>query len=157
MPAKARMDPLSKLRNAALCFAACLCLPILLCMVFPFSACSEDEDTVLLARVMYTLTGGVDTDAMEAVGTVIMNRAESPWYPDTVEEVILQAGQFPCGSRFNEASLSAARAVLGGTRTLPTDAVDLAARDSSCPRDPSDLCAEAGDLLFYRVQPHRPL
>lgn len=52
------------------------------------------SDLVLLAAILECEAGSTNYDALLAVATVIMNRVESPRYPNTVHGVIYQRGQF---------------------------------------------------------------
>lgn len=54
------------------------------------------DELYLLARVIYSEAGSekLCTELREKVGSVILNRAASPEFPDTVEEVIYQDGQY---------------------------------------------------------------
>lgn len=51
-------------------------------------------DTTLFAAILECEAGSSDYDALLAVATVIMNRVESPKYPNTLSGVIYQSGQF---------------------------------------------------------------
>jgi spore germination cell wall hydrolase CwlJ-like protein len=94
----------------------------------------------LLARLTYAEAAGQHSvpDAMEAVAWTVRNRVESPLFPHTFEEVILQKNQFPSigGKLWKEAgnpavlrgpslraynrALAVARGVLTGTIPDPT-------------------------------------
>ncbi|MGZ9811530.1 cell wall hydrolase [Pseudoroseicyclus sp. H15] len=85
-----------------------------------FNRQSEQE---CMERAMYFESIRSSRDGMIAVGSVVMNRVESPSYPDTVCEVVGQRGQFAPGimtSRMNDSSMplvrEAAAAVLRGER-----------------------------------------
>lgn len=54
------------------------------------------DELYLLARVIYSEAGSdrLCTELREKVGSVIMNRVASPEFPDTLEEVIYQDGQY---------------------------------------------------------------
>lgn len=52
------------------------------------------EDLDLLAAAM-ELENGCNSDAcLLLTGSVILNRVECAWYPDTIKEVLLQDGQY---------------------------------------------------------------
>lgn len=53
---------------------------------------SSTSDVALFAAILQCEAGGYE--GMLAVATVIMNRVESPAYPNTLREVIYQPGQF---------------------------------------------------------------
>ena len=48
----------------------------------------------LMASIIYCEAGNQPYEGQVAVGAVIMNRVKSGWYPDSIEEVIYQSGQF---------------------------------------------------------------
>ena len=52
------------------------------------------DDTSLLAALIYCEAGNQDYDGMVAVGAVVMNRVNSPSFPNSISEVIYQSGQF---------------------------------------------------------------
>ena len=59
------------------------------------SAPAYDEDELeLLAKLIYRETGGQGLECMIACGSVVINRINSDNYPDTLEEVIFQRGQY---------------------------------------------------------------
>mgnify|MGYP000849026055 CR=1 FL=1 len=62
---------------------------LLLCVIacVPSISFTEDAATVRLARVICALAGNDSYEAKLAIGTVVMNRVESPWFPDTLEDV----------------------------------------------------------------------
>lgn len=55
-------------------------------------------DRECLARAMYFESNRTDEDGMLAVGTVVMNRLDSPRYPASVCEVVGQKRQFAAGA-----------------------------------------------------------
>lgn len=55
---------------------------------------SSVEDLALFAGILECEAGSSDYNALLAVATVIMNRVESPKYPNTLSGVIYQSGQF---------------------------------------------------------------
>lgn len=83
-----------------------------------------EEEYQLLARIIYCEAGGEEIDGMLAVGTVVLNRVQSPLFPNNIHDVIFQKGQFtPAGSGKvnrvtpNKESYEAARRVLEGERS----------------------------------------
>ncbi len=59
----------------------------------------EANDLQKLAAIIYCEAGGEPYEGQLAVGTVVMNRVESPRFPNTIEEVLMQPYQFtPVGS-----------------------------------------------------------
>ena len=76
-----------------------------------------------MERAMYFESNRSSRDGMIAVGSVVMNRVESPSYPDTVCGVVSQKNQFAPGimsSKMNDRSMplvsEAARSVMAGER-----------------------------------------
>ena len=118
------------------------------CILIPKPGFTEDRDTVLLARAIYALARNDSYDAKLAIGTVAMNRLDSPWFADTLGEVLNEQHQFPIGSRYDEESLAAAHAVLSGRRTLDRDALYYQALSASRPRGDAPL-ATVGGFAFY--------
>lgn len=85
------------------------------------------KDMLLLAKVIEAEAGScwLDLDWKMAVGEVLINRLASPEFPDTIEEVITQPGQYygKNNSFFNSLlpswdSALAASKLLGGERVL---------------------------------------
>jgi Cell wall hydrolyses involved in spore germination len=54
----------------------------------------DQEDVILLAKIIYAEARGESFEGQVAVGAVVLNRVESPKFPDTIREVIYQPGQF---------------------------------------------------------------
>lgn len=83
------------------------------------------SDVALLAAIL-ECEAGTNYEGMLAVGTVIMNRVESPRFPNTIPEVVYQPGQFyPAGSSVlnnmlakgpSSIAYSTAQEVIGGAR-----------------------------------------
>ena len=136
--------------------ALALILALLVAAV-PTVSFTEDTAAVRLARTLYALAGDGSYETKLALGSVVMNRVEHDLYPDTLSQVLSQAQQFPCGSRYDEDSLAAAHAVIAGKRTLPENAVVFRSRDAASLPDDSLLCGESGNYLFYSADLHRPL
>lgn len=86
------------------------------------------SDVAMLAALIQCEAGGENYEGKLAVGSVVMNRVDSSYFPDTVVGVIYQSGQFsPVASgRFavvlssgaDASCVQAATEVLAGTRTL---------------------------------------
>lgn len=86
------------------------------------------SDVVMMAALIQCEAGGESYEGKLAVGSVVMNRVDSSYFPDTVVGVIYQSGQFsPVASgRFavvlssgaDASCVQAATEVLAGTRTL---------------------------------------
>lgn len=136
--------------------ALALILALLLAAI-PSVSFTEDTAAVRLARTIYALAADESYETKLALGSVVMNRVAHPLYPDTLSQVLSQAQQFPCGSRYDESSLAAAHAVIAGKRTLPENAVAYRALDTASRPDDALLCGESGNYLFYSADLHRPL
>ena len=55
----------------------------------------EDKDVDLLARLIYSEARGVKNRMEQAaVAWCVLNRVDSPWYPDTISAVVTQRYQF---------------------------------------------------------------
>ncbi len=54
------------------------------------------DDLILLAKAIYAEARGESFEGQVAVGAVILNRVRSPYFPDTIREVILQRDQNIC-------------------------------------------------------------
>ena len=84
-----------------------------------------EHELWLLAHLVYAEGGGENFEFQIRVGNVALNRVESDLYPDTLEEVIFQAGQYSCtwlGGFYYEPSQTsweAARWLLNGGRVFP--------------------------------------
>lgn len=85
------------------------------------------DDLVLLAQVIHTEAGSawLPDEWRLAVGEVVLNRVASPEFPDTLEEVVFQPGQYSAADRDWFASLipfrsclEAALRLLRGDRVL---------------------------------------
>lgn len=130
-----------------LCIGLCLLLLLTMC---PISGVSEGEDAVRLARVLYTLCRDEDEQTMMKVGSVIMNRVDSPWFPDTLSGVLNQAQQFPGGRKYDVRALQAALRLMDGVRELAPEAVHAQALDATQPLDEERLIETSGGYGFYR-------
>ena len=88
-----------------------------------------EYDFELLARVIEAEAGGESDYHKLCVGTVVMNRVDSEKYPDTIEGVIYQPGQYQCvtNSHINkepsESSYEAAKSILDGRRMFRSSVV----------------------------------
>ena len=85
---------------------------LLACMLVPSVRFNEDNDTVLLAKVIYAQCKNEDYSAKLALGREVMRRVDDPWYPATLGEVLREQQQFPAGTRYDSESLRAAHAVI---------------------------------------------
>jgi len=93
------------------------------------SEATQEKQVELLARLLYAEAGGEGTVGMQAVAAVVMNRVASPNFPDTVEKVILQKGQFqgvesPRWKDFDKPKNAQERAVVEEARRIACQAVE---------------------------------
>lgn len=58
------------------------------------AAAAQQAEKELLASLIFCEAGNQPYEGQVAVGAVVMNRINSSSYPDTMEEVIYQSGQF---------------------------------------------------------------
>lgn len=86
-----------------------------------------DADTLYwLSRIIYAESGNQILDGKIAVGNVVMNRVNSPKFPNNIYDVLYQKNQFsPAGSGSlkrtpNAESVIAAKLVLDGAEVVPT-------------------------------------
>lgn len=54
----------------------------------------SDEDAELIAKTVQAEAGNQDFEGRRLVAAVVLNRVESPAFPNTVEGVLAQEGQF---------------------------------------------------------------
>ncbi len=89
----------------------------------------EERAEKLLASIIFCEAGNQSFTGQVAVGAVILNRMANEAYPDTMEEVIYQPGQFcPAGSGwldrvrstdgYTESAMQAAEAALAGENPI---------------------------------------
>lgn len=55
---------------------------------------AKSEEVRMMAAMIQCEAGNQEFEGQVAVGAVIMNRVKSPSYPNTIQEVIMQPGQF---------------------------------------------------------------
>ena len=135
--------------------AVLIVLALLACALIPSVGFTEDRDTVQLARTIYALGKNEDYEVKLALGSVVMNRVESPWFADSLGEVLSDQQQFPAGSRYDDDSLKAAHAVLTGERTLDASALYYQAADASASWGENNRIASAGNYNFYSASGNR--
>lgn len=123
-------------------------LIVCVCISVPTFSFTEDRASVDLAKTLYTLAGDQSDETIMALGTVIMNRVESPWYPSSLEGVINQQHAFPRGSRYDARCLKAAHELISGERTLPGEIIAYQAKDATAPR-PGSIRYEYGMYNFF--------
>lgn len=127
-----------------------LCAGLLLALfILPGLGLTEGDDTIQLARTIYTLGRDESYETKLMIGTVVMNRVENPWYPDTVREVLGQPHQFAHGTLYDDQSLQAAREVMMGRRELPAAVVELRRVDGEESLSDNKLFTVSGSYGFY--------
>lgn len=87
-----------------------------------------DAETDTLARVIWLEARGEPFEGQQAVAEVVFNRMLSPAFPDTLDEVIYQEGQFSTAERVQsaeptEAQYIAISTALSGPSVLPLEVV----------------------------------
>ena len=135
--------------------AILIVLALVICALLPSVGFTEDRDTVLLARTIYALGKNEAYETKLALGSVVMNRVESPWFADTLGEVLRDQQQFPAGNRYDDESLQAAHALLSGERALKESALYYQAADASAGWGEENRIASAGNYNFYSVSGNR--
>lgn len=126
--------------------AALAMLALLACMFIPSVSFTEDRDTVLLARTIYALGRNESYETKLALGSVVMNRVDSPLFADTLGDVLADQQQFPAGKRYDDESLQAAHDLISGARAL--DGSALYYRGASAEADGAAV-ATLGSYSFY--------
>ena len=74
-----------------------------------------DPDRDLLAALIHAEARGEPYQGKVAVGAVVLNRVDDPRWPDTVEAVVLQSGQFAEPTEATPAAERAAQEALQGS------------------------------------------
>ena len=128
---------------------AMLALAVLAALLLPSVSFTEDRATIRLARTIYALGRNESYETKLALGSVVMNRVNSGWFPNDLNGVLSDQQQFPAGKRYDDDSLRAAHAVLSGKRTLDTDALYYQAADAPNVWDERTLCRRVGNYNFY--------
>ena len=65
----------------------------------------SDNDLYILSHIISAESGNCSDEMMIAVGSVVLNRVEDDRFPDTIEEVVFQPGQYSPtwnGAYFND-------------------------------------------------------
>ena len=89
-----------------------------------------------LSRIIYAESGNQILDGKIAVGNVVMNRVNSPLFPNNIYDVLTQKNQFSPASTLskktpNSESVLAAKLVMDGAQVVPT-ALFFARAGASC-------------------------
>ena len=90
---------------------------------------AQQAEKELLASLIFCEAGNQPYEGQVAVGAVVMNRINSSSYPDTMEEVIYQSGQFSpamsgwldrvrANQSYTEAAMQAAEDALAGSNPI---------------------------------------
>lgn len=93
------------------------------------AAAAQQVEKELLASLIFCEAGNQPYEGQVAVGAVVMNRINSSSYPDTMEEVIYQSGQFSpamsgwldrvrANQGYTEAAMQAAEDALAGSNPI---------------------------------------
>lgn len=90
-----------------------------------------ESEIELLAKVIYLEARGESTKGQQAVAEVVLNRVASDQFPDTLEEVVYQEGQFSTASQIptaepEDAQYKAIFSAMYGENILPMDVVFFA-------------------------------
>ena len=125
---------------------------LVLLIAIPSIGITEDVETVMLAKTLYTLCQDESYDTMIAMGTVIMNRVDSPFFPDDLEKVLNQPHQFARGNRYDDASLEAAREIMMGKRSFPNYVLYYNEVDGEDDWSTRELYATVGGYGFYNSE-----
>ena len=120
-------------------------------LALPRLGLMEGDDTIRLAKTLYALGKDERYETLLDLGTVVMNRVDSPWFGDTLGEVLSEQHQFPMGSRYDAESLSAAHDVLAGRRTLEAGIVYYQSA-SAAERRPDPPIKTVGSFAFYATE-----
>ncbi len=93
-----------------------------------------EADKILLARIIYAEARGECLEGQIAVGAVVLNRVKSDEFPDSIQEVVYDPGQFTPAEN-------------GSLPRSPSDASATAAARALAGEDPTQ-----GALYFYNPQ-----
>ena len=107
----------------------------------------DEEELDLLAHLIFAEAGSdwCSDKMQQYTGSVVLNRMAHESYPDTMQEVIYQDGQYSCtwngmiDYEYNERALECARFLLGNGSVLPANVVYQAQ-------------FEQGDGIYEKVQ-----
>lgn len=85
----------------------------------------NDDTLFWLSRIIYAESGNQSLEGKIAVGNVVMNRVNSPLFPNNIYDVLTQPNQFSPAKNLskrtpNSESIVAAKLVLDGAEVLPT-------------------------------------
>lgn len=95
-------DILKVNKLAVIAITGCLCMAL----ECPFKA-SQDDDLYILSHIICGEAEGCSEAMKRSVGSVVLNRVNDPRFPNTIEEVAFQEGQYSCtwdGNYYREPS-----------------------------------------------------
>lgn len=93
------------------------------------AAAQNDGDLRLMAAIIFCEAGNQSYEGQVAVGAVVMNRVRSASYPNSIQEVIYQSGQFGpaatgwldqvlASGSYTESAMQAAKDALAGANPI---------------------------------------
>jgi len=108
---------------------------------------ATEHDIDLLARLIYAEAGSnwCSNKMQYYVGSVVLNRVASPYFPNTIEEVIFSPGQYTCArsgslpSKFDDRTRHCAEYLIANGSMLPVNVVFQAQ-------------GKQGDSVYEKVQ-----
>lgn len=126
-------------------------LAVLIAIFMPQTSFTEDRSTVLLAKTIYALGKNESYETKLALGNVVTNRMQNPWFGNDLGQVLEEQQQFPSGSRYDRDSLRAAHEVLTGKQVISRNAYYYQPADSANPWGDANLVQSVGHYNFYSV------
>ena len=85
-----------------------LWLVLIVSIIFSMTThASYEDDLYILSHVICGEAEGCSQDMKRSVGSVVLNRVDDDRFPDTIEEVVFQEGQYACtwdGNYYHEPS-----------------------------------------------------
>ena len=79
------------------------------------------EDKTYMAKVVFAESRGECNEGQRAIVKVILNRLESPIFPDSIPEVIQANGQFVIGGTYTEKEMQNVEYVIENDFDMPDD------------------------------------
>ena len=70
---------------------------------------TQDDDLVIMAKVVHAEAGNQDAMGKRLVADVLLNRVDSSLFPDTIKEVATQKDQFSMASTYTHADMKAVK------------------------------------------------
>lgn len=115
----------------------------------------NQDDLYWLSHIIYAESGNQPLEGKIAVGNVVMNRAQNPIFPDSIQGVIFQKNQFTpvkngtINLTPNAESVLAAKLCLEGAVVLPTALYFNSAKRTSWASKNKTYLATIGSHAFY--------